>query len=63
MPKYLLTISEHGKEVLNYSDNDKRTFLERSKKLIADHMDFRSHPSGPNSSDLKNIQIHIFQVE
>ena len=58
-PKYVMKISENGDDVVTYSDNHKESFLEEAKRLFNRHMEHRSR--GSMHSDIRNIQIHIYQ--
>lgn len=54
-----LTISEYGKEVRAYSDNDKKRFLEKVRQMIDDHLVNHSHQTG---TEVKNITFQIFTI-
>lgn len=56
MTQLKLTISEYGKEVRTYSDNDKQRFLEKSKEIINEHL---SKYANQSTNEVKNISIHL----
>ena len=56
MAELKLTISEYGKEVRTYSDNNKERFIEQARRIIDEHITKHCHQS---STEIKNTQFHI----
>ena len=58
---FILQITEYGKVVRQYHDNDYERFSKVTKEIINEHLDRYSKQSGINSvSEYKNIQINIY---
>jgi hypothetical protein len=58
MSKYVMTISEYGKEILSYSDTNIGEFMKQTENLIIKHL--RERGKQKPSDDVKNLNIHIY---